>query len=469
MKKEILFLILAFVTLSTLAQAQDFNGTLEIEKIAIHDVVTMEEINIPATYVVIVKNPNNYDDFFKIYTLLEASLGPASTQSVPAGLETNFTARLLPNKILKERCGEGICKIQYYLKADRTGVIEDSFTIKILPLEKIINMNVPTSVTRDDSIIAFNITNKESIDLGEVKFMFSSDFSTIEQTINMSAKSSQLIELKLDTEKLKTSEAGDYEAELKFLINDEYEYVVQKTITLEEFSSIKTDESSKFGFFGSAKIITKKNEGNSPKFITIEIRKNKFEHGFTSSNIEPTSREASGMFVILKWQRELDPGESFSVEVYTDYTIPIIILILIIITALTIWLMKRPRVIVKKKAYRIKTKGGEFAIKIVFFVKNIGKEIKNVKCTDRLPHMVKLYERFGATKPDKIEKGRLVWNFGDLMPGEERVFSYIVYSKIIPVGTIRVPKAILSYISLKDRKKVVHSNELLVMGEAQKK
>ncbi len=467
MKKEILFyFILAFLILPVLIQAQ--NNTLEIEKVPIYDVIVMENINIPATYNFTIKNPNNYDDFFKMYTLFDAQFSPLSKQSVPAGLETSFIVTLLPRESLREACGEGTCKIQYYLKADKTGVIEDTIPIRIFSIDKIIDANVPVSISREDTMLIFNITIKENINFGEIQFTFDSDFSQIEETLSIDPESSQKIELQLDTEKLKIAEAGDYEVELKFFINNEYEHVVKRNITLEEFSSIKTDESSKFGFFGFTKIITKKNEGNSPKFVTIEISKNKFEHGFTSSNIEPTFREPSGILVLMKWQRELEPGESFTIEVHTDYTIPVIILILIIIAIVAIWLMKRSRVIVKKKAYRIKTKGGEFAIKIVFFVKNIGREIKNVKCTDRLPRMVKLYERFGATKPNKIEKEKLVWNFGDLMPGEERVFSYIIYSKVIPVGTIRIPKAVLSYINTKERKQVVYSNELLVMGEAEK-
>ncbi|UZE93552.1 MAG: hypothetical protein IB618_02120 [Candidatus Pacearchaeota archaeon] len=465
MKKMTLFYLVFTILLFSLPFIQAQNNTLIIEKVAIYDVVTMEEVNIPAEYNVTIKNPNNYDDFFKIYTLLEASLGPASTQSVPAGLETTFTVILLPYDILKERCGEGTCKVQYYLKADRTGVIEDSFTIKILSLEKIISADVPTSIARDDSVLVFDVKNKENINLGEIQFTFESEFSTTEQTFSLEPKSSQKIELELDTGKLKTSKAGDYEAELKFLINDEYEHVVKKIITLEEITSIKTDESSKFTFFGFTKTITKKNEGNSPKFVTIEIIKNKFEHGFTSSSIPPTSEEPSGAIVSMKWQRELEPGESFSVEIHTDYTIPIIILILIIIVAVGIYLVKRPRLIVKKKAFKIQTKGGEFAIKLVLLVKNIGQQITNVKCTDRLPHMLKIYERFGASKPDKIEKNTLFWKFGDLMPGEERVVSYIIYSKVVPVGTITIPKAVVSYINKKDMRKVVSSNSLLVMGE----
>ncbi len=467
MKKKIFFfMVLVFLLFLPLIQAQ--NGTLVIEKQVIHDVVTMEEISIPATYNFTIKNPNNYDDFFKMYTLFDAQFSPLSRISVPANLETSVIVTFLPKKTLKEDCGEGTCKVKYYLKAERSGVIEDYIPIRIFPLSKIIETNIPSSITREDKVLIFNVTNKENIDFGGIQFTLDSEFSKIEKNITLGPESSEKIELQLDTEKLKVAEAGEYEVKLKFFINNEYEYVINKTIILEEFTSIKTEEKNKFSFFGFTKIITKKNEGNSPKLIMIEITKNKFEHAFTYSNIEPTSIETTDALVKMSWQRELEPGESFSVEVHTDYTIPVVILILIIIVVLAIWLAKRPRVIVKKKAFKIKTKGGEFALKLVLLIKNIGKPISNVKCTDKLPHMTKIYERFGASKPDKIEKNRLVWNFGDLMPGEERIVSYIIYSKVTPVGTIRIPKAVVSYINEKEMKRIAYSNELFAMGEPEK-
>ena len=55
----------------------------------------------------------------------------------------------------------------------------------------------------------------------------------------------------------------------------------------------------------------------------------------------------------------------------------------------------------------------------------------------------KIYNKFGTTKPDKIdpESRRLRWNVGDLDSGEERIFSYIVYSKIGVMGKFSLPES----------------------------
>ena len=107
-------------------------------------------------------------------------------------------------------------------------------------------------------------------------------------------------------------------------------------------------------------------------------------------------------------------------------------------------------------------------IKIVLLIKNIGHEIKDIKVVDRVPNLVKLYERFGAVKPAEIKKNRLTWNFETMEPGEEEVVSYIIYSKIIPVGTIMIPKAVVHYTDIKEKRQVTYSNLLHVTGESMK-
>lgn len=61
--------------------------------------------------------------------------------------------------------------------------------------------------------------------------------------------------------------------------------------------------------------------------------------------------------------------------------------------------------------------------------------------------MVKIYERFGAEKPTRInEKDRRIeWNFEKLESGETRVISYIIYSKIGVLGRFALPSATAIY------------------------
>jgi len=97
---------------------------------------------------------------------------------------------------------------------------------------------------------------------------------------------------------------------------------------------------------------------------------------------------------------------------------------------------------IKKKINYVRTKGGEFALKVQLKVK-ARRYVERIKVDDRIPHLVSLYDKFGAVTPDKIDSTnrRLEWNVDSLNPGEERIFSYIVYSKIGVVGKFELPAA----------------------------
>jgi hypothetical protein len=98
--------------------------------------------------------------------------------------------------------------------------------------------------------------------------------------------------------------------------------------------------------------------------------------------------------------------------------------------------------ILRKKVTFVKTKGGQFALKVTLKLKS-KRFLERINLIDKLPPLVKLYERFGAIEPDKIdtENKRLEYNITSLNKDEERIFSYIIYSKIGIVGRFELPSA----------------------------
>ena len=74
------------------------------------------------------------------------------------------------------------------------------------------------------------------------------------------------------------------------------------------------------------------------------------------------------------------------------------------------------------------------------------KPVQQIQLIDRLPGMTQLYERFGI-KPDKIDHAtrRLIWHIAHLNAGEERIYSYIIYSKVNIVGRFELPAAAASF------------------------
>ena len=79
--------------------------------------------------------------------------------------------------------------------------------------------------------------------------------------------------------------------------------------------------------------------------------------------------------------------------------------------------------------------------------------------------MAKLYEQFGR-KPDKIDEQtrRLIWDISHLNKGEERVYSYIFYSKVRTVGRFELPSAIVLF-EQDGEKREVWSNKTYFVSE----
>jgi hypothetical protein len=119
---------------------------------------------------------------------------------------------------------------------------------------------------------------------------------------------------------------------------------------------------------------------------------------------------------------------------------------------------------VKKSVHHIKTKGGEFALKVVISVK-ANKAVEDVVLTDTIPSIVKLYENF-PIKPTRIDsKTRKVhWNIGSLGKKETRTFSYVIYSKVGVIGKFSLPEANLVY-KIGQMHKYLPSNKVFFLSD----
>jgi hypothetical protein len=122
----------------------------------------------------------------------------------------------------------------------------------------------------------------------------------------------------------------------------------------------------------------------------------------------------------------------------------------------------------RKRVSFVKAKGGEFALKVTL-IAEAKQFVEKVRIVDRLPPLVKMYERFGMEEPSKIDKVRktIEWDFDHLEAGEKRVMSYIIYSKVGILGRFALPSA--TAIFQKDNKiKDVSSNRAFFLAEARK-
>jgi hypothetical protein len=231
-----------------------------------------------------------------------------------------------------------------------------------------------------------------------------------------------------------------------------------------EQEGIDSKESSE-GWIKRRQEIINHNVGNVRKEVSIELERNILSSLFTSFNIEPSDSSFKGLKKSYVWNKELLANEEFKLVVITNWFYPIILILLIFGVLFFSKRFVSNDIILKKNVSFVKTKGGQFALKVIVRVKS-KRFVERIKVIDKLPHLVKLYEKFGAISPSEIDlkNRRLEWNIESLNAGEERVFSYIIYSKVGVIGRFELPSARSIY-EKEGRVKEVNSNRCFFINE----
>jgi hypothetical protein len=456
--KRVVFLIAAVFLLSILPIA---SADVQLKETPINSII-VKELSLPAKVDITIINNNDYDDSFNIDTLLDINMTPPDKVFVKSNSEKTVTFEIYPSEDLKSKQA-GMFAFEYYAKGDKTDIVKSSIFLKFISLKDLIAINMPASVTKDDSEIKVNVSLTEDTTL-DTKLTLVSELLSYSKDLTLTKDGTELT-IPLSPE---MPNAGTYEVKATLSIGD-YEYSESKNIVLE--SVIGTSEGgTESGWFLNKKIvITKENTGNSVADTTITLSKSVVSGLFTTFSTPPATTKRSANTVTYEFTKELNPGETLTVEAKTSYYLPLGILILLIVAGWIFVAVITPQVKVMKKAVKVRTKSGVFATKIVLAVKNTGKnEVNDLKIIDRLPIFTELVpEKFGTISPTEIRKRTLVWHVDKLARNEEIMLSYIVYSKLTIIGKIDVPIAFVTYKDLTGNLREAHSNKLAVIAPEQ--
>ena len=424
-KKVMLFLAILLIPLAL----ADFN--LDIQKVDKGSVV-ISELNNPAVFDFVIDNLGDPDNF-EIYSPVGVSMAPKGTFDLPKGIST-IEVSAYPNAEIRKRPGFFI--FEYELRGQDTGILKDKLQIKIVELKEVVEIRVE-NVRLGDKTANVYIINKENTNLNDLRITGKSVFFDFDKKVSIGPY--QNVSFEVDLKDLEKVVAGPYVlssdvvlSNIKVEIDGVINYLEKEGL------SVKTDTT---GLIVRITKTEKKNEGNVPVSAKIEMRKNIVSRLFTSLSSEPSSSVRNGFFVNYVWDKNANPGETFSVSMITNYTLPFIFVILVVVVAFLAKVYSQTNLVLTKRVNFVKTKGGEFALKVRLHVK-ARKHVDKVQLIDRLPGMTKLYEEYGI-KPDRIEEStrRLFWNIDRMSAGEERVFSYVIYSKLNVIGRFELPAA----------------------------
>jgi hypothetical protein len=410
---------------------------LEIKKLS-SDEILIPTLDKPVIFDLEIKNLGSSDNF-RFYNLVGFRLFPEERVYIGSDETKKIQLELLPLKEIKER---GYYTIQYFIKGEDSE-IEQLLTFKVIDLEEAFEIGSGEVEPESNSIIIY-IKNKENFDFGEINAEFSSPFFNIKETFELNSEEKKEFTIELDKEDFNELLAGFYT--LNAIVEVENEKAnLEGIINFLERDIIKTTKKD-YGFFINTQIIKKTNEGNIREEIEVIIKKNILSRLFTTFTPEPDITERRDFVVYYIWNREINPGESLEITTKTNWLFPLLIIVLIILIIFFIKKYAKEDLTLRKKVSFVRIRGGEFALKVSIFV-HAKRYLEKVNIFDRLPALVKLYEKFGGEKPSRFnEKMRkLEWNFDKLESGETRMISYVIYSKIGVLGRFALPSATAIY------------------------
>jgi len=437
-------------------------NTKEISNTALID------INVSAVYDLTIKN-NEASDDFQVYSLIGVDIVPQESFNIPSGETKTIRIYLMPQESLFSR--EEPLPFVYQIKNSKNEIQKEILTINIMNIDRAISIN-PQSLSPQSDKINIEIKNRATYDFNDLKIKFSSVFFDDYQTsIQLKSLEAKTISIPLDSAKLKKQDAGQYlmNAQLQTGGITAKKDNIIKFVEEANIDTKTTDE----GIIIKRSEIIKKNIGNIKERVDITVKKSFLSYLFTTyntgkDNIKPITK-FEGFNRVYTWEKELIPDDDLQVVVTTNWLFPILIIIFIIVAIILIKKYTERDFFFRKTVSFVRTKGGEFALKVNLRI-NAKKYAERINITDKLPHLVNLYEKFGAVPPHKIDlhNRRLEWNIESINKGEERIFSYIIYSsKIGVIGRFELPSAKAVY-ERNGKIKEITSNRSFFINEPKK-
>ncbi|MFC1691487.1 hypothetical protein ACFL0W_04885 [Nanoarchaeota archaeon] len=224
--------------------------------------------------------------------------------------------------------------------------------------------------------------------------------------------------------------------------------------------------------FGERTIINLTNHGNMEREEEIRLERTSYEKYFGGS--EPKAKIIyENRKEYYSWLVSLEPGDQTQLIIIKSYFVPVLFLLLGLILVIFAWVTRTPVTVLKYVESVRTTEGAISHFKIGVNIINMsGKQIKNLKVVDRIPHIA-LFEKkehSGFYPPDKVgmheKHGTILsWEIDKLEPKEERILNYMAKSKFDVIGKMKVPPAVVHFKNEKGKRYKIKSNKIEVVPE----
>lgn len=314
----------------------------------------------------------------------------------------------------------------------------------------------------NDFIVTLRLENNVRESLSNINIYVSSELFEEHSTVQLFEGQERDVVYSLPVDS--TTNQGEYTLNARAFYGEELQSSEEVKFSIGLNEEIETNVQEVNGFLYKQITVTKTNKGNYNAGASYDLKLGVIEDLFAKYSIRPTLEDENEM----RWSFNLEPGESYVIEIKIDYR-PITIAVVAIITfALLVWYWMSKSVIAKKEVFKLKqTTDGLSDFKILLHIKNnTNHKIKNLVIVEVLPKIINPLPKFGTLQPNNTERGekgvRMTWRIPELIRGEERIISYDVEARMKVIGQFSLPQTMVKYDNPQGRTITLKSNRLSV-------
>jgi hypothetical protein len=454
MKKVFLLSLLAIFVLPTI-----FALNVNVQTNTTNAVL-ITSVNEPVVFNLQIQNLGPSDDFY-IYNLLGYVMNPTSAVHIDSGATVNVPVTIYPRSDLTYN---GYYVFNYIIQNTAGDQSPETLSFKIMNLQSALQVGASQINPQSNSITIY-IKNLVNFNFDNMT-KFNSPFFILNQQFSLAPYETKQFDVSLNKDDFKSLLAGFYTLSAQVSTGGG-NATVQGSIDFSKQNILNVSD-NKYGFLITTDVIQKVNEGNVIADSQTTVQKNIISRLFTTFSPTPDTVAREGLAVIYGWDNQIQPGDALTISTRTNWLLPLFVVIFIGIIVFFVMKYTKANLSLKKSVTFLRAKGGEFALKVTVVV-TARKFIEKVTIVDRLPFVAKLYEKFGAEKPTRVDEKsrRLEWHFDKLMPGETRVLSYIIYSKVGVLGRFALPTTRAVY-QREGRAHEAESNQAFLVTEQSK-
>jgi len=202
----------------------------------------------------------------------------------------------------------------------------------------------------------------------------------------------------------------------------------------------------------------------------VKVETTPFKNLFLSSDPRAELVKENGKYYLV-WDIEVGEDNTASIYITENYRL-LVVIIALSITAVALYFLFRSPIVVRKGVANVSySEGGISDAKVVVRVKNrSGSQITNIEVVDHVPHIAHVEKELsiGSMQPHAIlqhpKRGLIIkWTIESLEPGDERVLSYRMRSRLPILGEFNLPTA-SARCKIGDKVVISNSNRVSVGG-----